>query len=131
MNLCLAVDQIDADLRRLVGYLNLVTSDDILVSALQLAYARHGDTEILIPSTYGTELAASAATRNRPTEHWTWDTFIEALDDPCDQHFANEILSRLRQVDTTGNEEQIWYGLRPRGNLVVKPHGKRFGPFSL
>ena len=129
MNLCLAVDQIDPDLRRLVEYLNLVTSGDIMVSALQLAYARHGDTEILIPSTYGTELAATSATRNQPTEHWTWATFIESLEDPNDQHFATETLNRLQQVTPTGSQEQIWYGLRPRGSLLIKPHGNRYGPF--
>ena len=129
MNLCLAVDQIDPDLRRLVEYLNLVTSGDIMVSALQLAYARHGDTEILIPSTYGTELAATAATRNQPTEHWTWETFIEFLEDPSDQHFATETLKRLQQVAPTGNHKQIWFGLRPRGSVLIKPHGNRYGPF--
>lgn len=42
IHLCLAVDSINADLRRLVEYLNRITRDDVRVTALQLAYARHG-----------------------------------------------------------------------------------------
>jgi hypothetical protein len=37
------VDRIDADLRRLVEYLNRATDDRIAVTALQLSYARHAD----------------------------------------------------------------------------------------
>ena len=40
IHLCLAVDQIDEDLKRLVLYLSAISSDDISVSAIQLTYAR-------------------------------------------------------------------------------------------
>ena len=43
INLCLAVDRIDPDLRRLVEFLNLVSRDEIAVTALELSYARHGE----------------------------------------------------------------------------------------
>lgn len=59
IHLCLAVDSIDDDLRRLVEYLNRVTVDHVRVTALQLGYARHGDLEILIPLTFGGEIAAA------------------------------------------------------------------------
>lgn len=69
IGLCLAVDRIDDDLKRLVEYLNQVTAAHVAVSAIQLAYAKHGDVEILIPSTFGGEIAAAkereAATSTR------------------------------------------------------------------
>ncbi|EID81748.1 MULTISPECIES: hypothetical protein [Rhodococcus] len=49
IHLCLAVDQIDAHLRRPVEHLHEITLDDIQVTAMQLTYARHGDLEILTP----------------------------------------------------------------------------------
>ncbi|MGG7099685.1 hypothetical protein [Rhodococcus sp. 24CO] len=52
IDLCLAVDRIDNDLKRLVEFLNRITRDEVAVTALQLTYARHGDIEFLMPSTY-------------------------------------------------------------------------------
>lgn len=65
IDLCLAVDRIDGDLRRLVEYLNATTRDDVRVTALQLVYASHGDVEILVPSTYGGELAEAKVRTSR------------------------------------------------------------------
>ena len=53
IGLCWVADRIDDELRRLIEYLNEITKERIAVTALQLAYARHGDVEFLIPSTYG------------------------------------------------------------------------------
>ncbi|WP_244163411.1 hypothetical protein [Rhodococcus koreensis] len=79
-HLCHAVDQIDADLRRLVEYLNQITRDAIQVTALQLAYARHGDLGILITSTYGGEIAAAKArTSADTTTRGTKDSFLDTI----------------------------------------------------
>jgi len=64
IHLCLVVHQIDADLRRMVDYLKLISFDDVQITALQLAYAQHGELEILNPSTYGAATARDALSRS-------------------------------------------------------------------
>ena len=61
IHLCVAVDRIDDDLRRLIEYLNEISRADVAVTAIQLEYARHGDAEILVPTTFGGEIAAVKA----------------------------------------------------------------------
>ncbi len=61
IGLCWVADRIDDDLRRLIEYLNEITNDLVAVTALQLAYAKYGEVELLIPSTYGGEIAAAKA----------------------------------------------------------------------
>ena len=62
---------VDADLRRLVEYLNRITRAEIRVTALQLAYARHGDLELLIAATFGGEIAAAEADASGRNQRWT------------------------------------------------------------
>ena len=79
VDLCLAVDKIDDHLRRLVEYLNRVTIAEVRVTALQLSYAKHGDVEILIPTTFGGEIADAKARRSGRSTRWTVETFLAAL----------------------------------------------------
>lgn len=82
IGLCWVADRIDDDLRRLIEYLNEITNDKIAVTALQLAYAKHGEVELLIPSTYGGEIAAAKAANGGRTvgsdnRDWTQYQIIE------------------------------------------------------
>ena len=133
IGLCLAVDRIDGDLRRLVEYLNRATHDRIAVTALQLAYARHNDLEVLVPSTYGGEIAAvKSANGPRRSDHWTRESFIDAVEDPADQAFLARILARLdNQPRDQDRRDPIWYGARPGGGLFFHFPGFRFPPFQL
>lgn len=72
--LVLAVDSINDDLRRIVEYLNLHTTEGIHVFALELRRAHHGDVDILLPQVYGRELAASKAAVSGSSAGWqaTW-----------------------------------------------------------
>ncbi|WP_326603068.1 hypothetical protein [Rhodococcus sp. PD04] len=88
IHLCLAVDLIDADLRRLVEYLNRITRDDVRVTALQLAYARHGNIEILVPSTYGGEIAHAKSQAVRQKDSWTKESFLDAIASPTERAIA-------------------------------------------
>lgn len=78
IGLCWVADRIDDDLRRLIEYLNEITTDKIAVTALQLSYAKHGEIELLIPSTYGGEIAAAKAAnsgRNVGSENRDWTQY--------------------------------------------------------
>jgi hypothetical protein len=131
INLCLAVDQIDADIRRLIEYLNQVTTSEIMVTALQLVYARHGSTEILIPSTFGAEIAASKSSPRTRRDPWTWESFIDALSNPVDREIAEDLRQRLDSTPLIGGHERLWFGSRPGGGVFFHPHGERYSPFQL
>lgn len=132
INLCLAVDQIDADLRRLVQYLNRVTSDHIAATALELTYVRDGDLEILIPSTYGGELAATKRrTSGGPRTPWTRESFLQALEADVHRPLAHALLSRTEQLERRGTTDPIWYGSQPGGSVYLHPFGLQRGPIYL
>lgn len=132
INLCLAVDEIDEDLRRLIEYLYLISKDSIEVTALQLSYARHGVLEILIPSTFGTEIAHSKSpNRSVPTEKWTWDTFVSAIPDNTEKELATYLKSLIDAVPSTGSHEKLWFGVKPRGGIFFHIHGERYAPFQV
>lgn len=132
INLCLAVDQIDEDIQRLVEYLNLITSDSVMVTALQLSYAKLGSIEVLIPSTFGAEIAHSKQTGTRETPNrWTWETFIESLPDDRDQKFATDLYERLMSHSDHGNHQPMWFGARPKGSIFFHIHRARYAPFGL
>lgn len=132
INLCLAVDSIDADLRRLVEYLNLVTLPAVSVTAVQLSYARDGDVEILIPTSFGGEIAdAKVAPMARP-DQWTRDAFLEALGDANDRATAEWLLARLDATGTgSGHDELVWFGARPNGGVFLHPAGCKYSPLQL
>lgn len=133
IDLCLAVDQIDGDLRRLVEYLNRITNEHIAVTALQLAYARDGDVEILIPSTFGGELAATKQRASRrERERWTRESFLEALEGEVHRPLAAELLQRVEQVERRSTSRPpIWYGSQPGGSVYLHPFGLRYAPICL
>ena len=80
IGLCWVADRIDDDLRRLIEYLNEITNDTVAVTALQLAYARHGDVELLIPSTYGGEIAAAKAAHSGRIDNRDWTQYRIIVD---------------------------------------------------
>ena len=132
IHLCLAVDIIDEDLRRLIEYLYLISNDSIEVTALQLSYARHGSLEILIPSTYGNEIAHSkSSNRAAPSEKWAWDSFISALTDKREVELAVDLKARLDSVNPTGTHQKLWFGAKPRGGIFFHIHGERYAPFQV
>jgi hypothetical protein len=133
INLCLAVDAIDDDLRRLVEYLNQVTGESVGVTALQLGYARHGEIEILIPSTFGGEIAAAKARTSEASKNrWTWESFLDAIASEADLRLAQEYFDRLEALgDRRGNHTLVWYGNRPDGGIYLHPYGLRYAPIQL
>jgi hypothetical protein len=71
-NIVLAVDAINADLKRIVEYLNATSGP--ATSVIAVAYKRllTADSEILMPTTYGEELAeAKTAAMERTEGRWT------------------------------------------------------------
>lgn len=135
IGLCLAVDRIDSELQRLVEYLNRVTHEQIAVTALQLSYARHQELEVLIPSTFGGEIATAKATRSgRRSEYWTRDSFCEAvrnLADPNDQAFATRLLELLEENTRAlrlGENHPLAFEKR---GVFFRAYGLKYPPLKL
>lgn len=78
-NIVLAVDVINAGLRRIVEFLNDRTADDVSVVALQLQYAKHDGVEILVPAVYGSELAQVKAAKAEDHQIWSEDDVMSYL----------------------------------------------------
>lgn len=130
-SMCLAVDSIDADLRRVIEYLNQVTLANVNVTAVQLSYARDGDVEILIPTTYGAELAEAKTTGASRKERWTRESFIDSLVDEMDRQTARWLLDQTEQYPSLGRHGPLWFGVRPGGGVFLNPGGRDFGPAQL
>lgn len=82
-NLVLAVDEINADLRRIVEYLNAVTSPQTGVIAVEYVRFADGETELLMPQAYGAELQeAKAGTSSTLRPQWTVDQYLNW----CSEH---------------------------------------------
>jgi hypothetical protein len=134
--LCWVADRLDDDLRRLIKYFNEVTEDRIAVTALQLEYAKLGEEfEILIPSTYGGEIADAKASRTGETsEYWTRAKFVEAvaaLADPADDQF----LTRLLELQEENNKKPILGAKTPlsfeKKGVFFRAYGLNYPPFKL
>ncbi|UYF97162.1 hypothetical protein OCS65_28505 (plasmid) [Rhodococcus aetherivorans] len=132
IHLCLAVDLIDADLRRLVEYLNLATRDDVRVTALQLTYARHGTVEILVPSTYGGEIAHAKTHAAHQKDKWTKESFLDAITSPSERALAEKLFTLLDELDERlGSHDDLWFGTYGQGGVFLYPYGLRFAPIQL
>lgn len=74
----LAVDEINADLRRIVEYLNSITLSSVAVIAVVYSRREDNGTEILLPTTYGDQLVQAKIAESRKVKHeWTADEFLD------------------------------------------------------
>ena len=128
VDLCLAVDKIDDHLRRLVEYLNRVTIAEVRVTSLQLSYAKHGDVEILIPTTFGGEIADAKARKSGRSTRWTVETFLAALGTDEDRSLASDLFGRAGAMERLGRKDPLWFGDSPGGGIYLQPHGLPFAP---
>lgn len=133
ISMCLAVDAIDDELRRLVEHLNLITTDAVKVTAVQLAYARHQDVEILIPSTFGGEIAYSKArsSSNGAPSSWTIPSFLEAIRSTDERALAEWYIAKTHETPDEGAHARLWLGAAPRGGVFLYPYGHRYAPLQL
>ena len=76
--LVLAVDEINAELRRSVEYLNTITSSAVAVIAVVYSRTQDGDVEILLPQVYGDQIAETKNTQHGATRpSWSVSDFVE------------------------------------------------------
>ena len=112
-------------------YLNRITRAEIRVPALQLAYVRHGDLELLIPSTFGGEIAAAKAHASGRTQRWTIPAFLAALGSAADRDRAQHLFHRLEALPLRGSHDTLWFGTAPGGGINLHPYGLAYAPLQL
>jgi hypothetical protein len=117
--LVVAVDSITEALERSILYLSEHTGSDARVIAMELGYLAHGDVEVLVPRTFGLEVAERRPTS--PTSRvWDIASFDAALREVKGEA-ALEIATNLREwARAPENGLEIWYG-----------HGATYGSEAL
>ena len=103
------------------------------MTAIQLTCARHGDVEMLIPTTFGGEIAASKdPTHRRAGARWTRELLLESCVDDSDKARIRRLLE-LQDATRDPDEdlEQLWFGSYPGGGVFFHPHGAERAPFQL
>lgn len=102
-NLVLAVDRINDDLKRIVEYLNLVTVPTVGVMVVEFARVVDGDTEMLIPRTYGTELVETKAKSTGAKHQWSQQEYLDwcEANDPTGAPIMRTLLEALESAGFT------------------------------
>jgi hypothetical protein len=76
--LVLAVDEITAELQRIVEYLNRHLGETVAILALELGYLAIGGEQLLVPATYGAEIAETAG-KGGSKKAWAADEVRDAV----------------------------------------------------
>lgn len=136
--LVFAVDEITDELKRVVELLNAHTSGGLSVLALELGYVKEGELELLVPQTYGAELAQEADARGSqsPTRRWSREAIAEALQNAGEspRRVVEDLIAHADRNDATfkggagrfpsaGFYYQTPEGQRSLWSLYVKPAG--------
>lgn len=133
--LVLAVDAINDDLRRIVGYLDSHTSAGVRLLAIELHRAMHGVTEILIPTVDGSESADEEDDRRNGTSRPRW---TRADDEPYlrehgDELIADALTAFERELEAIGYRVQgEGFGSTPSYSICgAAAGGGKVVPFSI
>jgi len=113
--LVLAVDVINAALRRIVEYLNRITDDNTTIIAVEYARYSFGDIEVLTPQTYGEDLAEVKSARQ------AHDSQVWSLDDIADWVQEHEPTSAALFESLSTGLQKLQFTFRSGGSK--KPAG--------
>ena len=102
VNLVLAVDQLNESLKRIVEYLNEISTDSTGVIVVEFSRVIESGVEILIPTSYGAELVEAKTTRNE-RQQWTLDQFTSW----CEEHDPEGLLQVKALIQ--GFESESFY----------------------
>ena len=135
--LVLAVDAINADLRRIVRYLNTHTTAGMRLLAMELRHAVHASTEILIPTVYGSESAdekdarpASSASLRASTT-WT-QADVDSWLRERDPGLADSVASLTSELVTHGfRVQEKGSGVFPSYSISGTSSGADVTPLSV
>jgi hypothetical protein len=132
--LVVAVDSITEALEGSILYLSEHTGATARVVAMELGYLAHGDVEVLVPRTFGLEVAERKVTAGSPPRLWDATSFDAALL-KSGGDWALNLATAVRQWATTEMGLETWFG---RGKAfgtqafgLRQPDGKPAALFTL
>jgi hypothetical protein len=129
--LVVVVDAISQELRRTITMLNANTSDTFSLIALELAYQRDGDVELLTPQSHGME-SSEARTRQRRRFHsWNEPQFLEALQAVCSPGELEAAMRLYRGLADVSVEVKFGTGSSPSASFVFNAPVPPTSVFSL
>jgi hypothetical protein len=106
--LIVAVDDITPELQRIIEYLSEHTVADVGVIALELGYVADGDTQVLVPQSYGLEMARHKASARAAGRQWDEASFFTALREDPGEWAAP--LGRTLFDWAAERGLEVWYG---------------------
>jgi hypothetical protein len=117
----IAVDSIDADLRRIVEFVNTRGNSGSRLHLVALAFPRfaEGSTQVIVPETFGDEISPATDAPERRT--WTEALILEYLSGKGEDvlqvvsSFRDWADSRGFQVVFDGDRREGWSGSGDRG----------------
>lgn len=128
----LAVDGINDDLRRIVEFLNRITVPETGVVAVEFARASAGQTEVLIPTTFGTDLVEAKAAadpgarrvRWREEQFFQWCEENDSVGAPLARRLVTALLGRGFVLEGgNGQRPSLNFGFRTPGSGLRWPVG--------
>ena len=128
--LVVAVDQITDELRSIIEYLNDRTSDSVSVMALELGRFKQDQVEVLIPNTYGAEMAAAKEAKKSGTRKWSEQAVRDALLD-CDGSERALVDKLLDHAAKHNGYFSGGVGAAPSGGFYYTVAGQRRSVWSL
>jgi hypothetical protein len=121
--LVFAVDEITEDLKRAVEYLNAHTVDALEVLVLEFGYSKIDDLEILVPNTFGEEIARRKHSHRR-ARPWNETGFFEALNERASAEEVALVRRLYEWAKPLVSSFSAGEGYRPACNFIFEtPEG--------
>jgi hypothetical protein len=129
--LVVAVDAITDELRAIVEYLNEHLSSSVSICALELGYFKEGAVELLVPATYGAELAAAKEPPSRSKRRWDTTSVMEASDHILDASERAFVHGMMRHASEHGGQLRGGSGDAPSAGYYYQVADDRRSVWSL
>lgn len=129
--LVVAVDAITPELRAIIEYLNVHLGDTVSLMAFELGRVLVGGAEVLVPATYGAEVADRKAMTAGMRRRWSQADLLEAADKVIDLPERSFVQDVLSYADKSGAIVQGGGGRVPSAGFYYVLDGTRVSVWSL
>ncbi|MFD7160942.1 hypothetical protein ACFV9C_40605 [Kribbella sp. NPDC059898] len=131
LRLVVAVDAITSELRAIIEYLNVHLGDSVSIMALELGRVLVGGAEVLVPATYGAEVADRKAATSGVRRRWSAEDLEGAAENVVDAPARDFVQELLSYAQTSGAVVQGGGGRAPSAGFYYVIDGTRVSVWSL
>lgn len=129
--LVVAVDAITPELKLIIEYLNEHTLATVRVLALELAFGRDGEVELLIPTVYGEEAADRKRRSSSGGSSWNAQTFAEQIIERTDGAVRAFVQRLLEHGTQRGHHPYYGSGASPGMSYYYEIEGEPTSVWAL